>query len=175
MRHNAITFLEDQPGITVTGRNPDHPVNPSISWSASPSAEENGILSGFLYSDIDDEMVTHIQLRVNDHLSLDEAVAKFGLPPQVIAYEGGAEVLWLWLDVRYPDRGILVTHIDRRWQRRRADTVTLRSDLRISVLDLFASDRVETLDPKLIGAPSECPYVSWPGWDAEIEVLDLTE
>lgn len=170
----AEIYLRAYPGISISGKDIEGTRNPTVSWVTSPSATAEGVVSGYFYSDPDDGVVTHVFLFADDRVSLEDVVAKFGEPPQVLAAEVGAETPWLWLDLRYPDRGLIVTHTNRAWTAQRADTVTVWRDMRVSELHIFAANRAESLEPGLIGAPDKHPYVPWPGWDAELEVVDLT-
>jgi hypothetical protein len=171
-RSEAIAFLRNQPAITITSQNSEDPTYPSVGWSASPSGQERGILSGFFYNDKGDEVITIVALDVHNRLSLNEVVTKFGTPSQVLASENSTERLRLWLNLRYPDIGLLVTHVDSRTQSQHLAPVVLRPNMRIVSLRLFAPSRAESLDPGLIAVPGEYPYVPWPGWGAQIEIVD---
>ena len=168
----ALTVLDGHPGISIANRDPSHPLHPSIRWSVTAAAEEEGLVRGVLWTNAAKGVIQTVDLYPGDRLTLGEVVERLGLPSAVIAAKTSRELTFLHVRLGYPERGIVVAHLDRRWSRS-AKTVYLESALRVSYVRLLAADQAETLEPWMSLDAGEDYHVPWPGWDASLEVFDL--
>lgn len=171
-REEAIRLLTSYDDIAITNQDAGHPVSPSAqwTWAIGDEAKNQRLLDAGFRNAVTDNTVSFLTINVSDLLTLAEVVNHFGEPSQVFAFQGGSHKCWLVLYLRYPEKGILVEHAQPEC--RSENTLTLKSDLLVGSITLFAANRIDELDPKLAALPPIYSYKPWPGWDAEIKIAD---
>ena len=171
-REEALRLLTSYGDIAITTQDAWHPVSPSVGWTWAIAGEtkKQSSLVGEFRNAVTDNTVSFLTINVDELLTLAEVVNHFGEPSQVFAFQGGTHKCWLALYLRYPEKGIFVGHAQPEC--RSENTLTLKSNLLVEGITLFAVNRIDELDPKLAASPSIYPYEAWPGWDAEIEIAD---